>query len=349
MIVFLFVAQGGKEVGARDLSRELSGQILLQVESMGEAWYVNPSDNNRYYLGRPDDAFNVMRELGLGIKHSTLNLYLNDKFPNNLLGKIMLDVENNGEAYYVYPKDKKGYYLGRPADAFNVMRKLGLGITDSNLYKIKEQQTKKENKEGDTDNLIDLSNINNWSIFLKAPQIAGTNMYLYFDITRDGENMKVETYQKDNNTGEMKKSLLYSYSANFENKLDFYIEDGYAKYNKNYYLLIRSSWYDCPVLRVGYNSQSYYIPVEIKQGKMESILELRHEHGDNYKDNIDVDLEIKSIDTESAGCVVRGITNNSGSFYYTKSSSKFNSLNSFKCFINEDSAVQRGYIKSYDN
>lgn len=59
-------------------------------------------------------------------------------YPNHVLGKILLDVEQNGEAYYIYPKDKKAYYLGRPADAFKVMRDLGLGITNSDLSKIPE-------------------------------------------------------------------------------------------------------------------------------------------------------------------------------------------------------------------
>ena len=43
------------------------GQILLEVEHKGESWYVNPSDGRRYFLGRPADAFNIMRHLGLGI------------------------------------------------------------------------------------------------------------------------------------------------------------------------------------------------------------------------------------------------------------------------------------------
>lgn len=39
----------------------------MQTENNGEAWYVNPADSKRYFLGRPADAFNVMRELGLGV------------------------------------------------------------------------------------------------------------------------------------------------------------------------------------------------------------------------------------------------------------------------------------------
>ena len=118
------------------LSKRISGNILLQVEKNGEGWYVNPDNKKKYYLGRPADAFSIMRNLGLGIKHSELNGYLNSKFPSRLSGKIMLDVEQNGEAYYIYPKNLKGYFLSRPADAFKVMRDLGLGITNADIRKI---------------------------------------------------------------------------------------------------------------------------------------------------------------------------------------------------------------------
>lgn len=118
------------------LSKRMNGNILLQVEKNGEGWYVYPDDKKKYYLGRPADAFSIMRNLGLGIKHDELTKYLNSKFPSRLSGKIVLDVEKNGEAYYVNPKDLKGYFLNRPADAFKVMRDLGLGITNADIRKI---------------------------------------------------------------------------------------------------------------------------------------------------------------------------------------------------------------------
>ncbi|OIO49626.1 MAG: hypothetical protein AUJ34_00770 [Parcubacteria group bacterium CG1_02_41_12] len=120
----------------KTLSKRVSGNILLQVEKNGEGWYVYPDNKKKYYLGRPADAFSIMRNLGLGIKHSELTGYLVVKFPSRLAGKILLDVEQNGEAYYVNPKDLKGYYLNRPADAFRIMRELGLGITNSDIRKI---------------------------------------------------------------------------------------------------------------------------------------------------------------------------------------------------------------------
>lgn len=119
-----------------NLSKRMNGNILLQVEKNGEGWYVYPDDKKKYYLGRPADAFSIMRNLGLGIKHNELTKYLNSKFSSKLSGKILLDVEQNGEAYYVNPKDLKGYFLNRPADAFKVMRDLGLGITNADIRKI---------------------------------------------------------------------------------------------------------------------------------------------------------------------------------------------------------------------
>lgn len=121
---------------ANSLGEKLKGKILLQVESEGEAWYIDSENYSRYYLGRPEDAFSIMRNKGLGIKHSELTNYLEEKFPKKFSGMIFLDVEKNGEAYYVFPDDLNGYYLGRPNDAFEIMRQLGLGISNKDIDSI---------------------------------------------------------------------------------------------------------------------------------------------------------------------------------------------------------------------
>ena len=168
-----------------------NGRILIQVEQNGEAWYVNPENGSRYFMCRPDDAFNLMRSLGVGIRHEDLfkipvagllsrdhdsdqdglSDMVEDSFGSNVNskdsdndgyndleevlngysptgpdslgfdpdfsalqgGKILLQVEAHGEAWYVSPLDNKRYFLGRPADAFEVMRLLGLGISDRDL------------------------------------------------------------------------------------------------------------------------------------------------------------------------------------------------------------------------
>jgi len=57
---------------AISISSRLSGRILLQVESKGEAWYVNPVDGKRYYMANGNEAYNIMRKLGLGITNKDL-------------------------------------------------------------------------------------------------------------------------------------------------------------------------------------------------------------------------------------------------------------------------------------
>jgi uncharacterized protein YkwD len=56
-----------------NFSKRFLGYIFLQVEAHGEAWYVNPSDAKRYYLGQKEDAFAIMRSLGVGIKDVDLH------------------------------------------------------------------------------------------------------------------------------------------------------------------------------------------------------------------------------------------------------------------------------------
>ena len=66
---------------ADNLAEKLSGRILLAVEQNGEAWYVSPENQWRYFLGRPADAFAVMREQGVGITNTDLARLVLPRFP----------------------------------------------------------------------------------------------------------------------------------------------------------------------------------------------------------------------------------------------------------------------------
>lgn len=123
---------GSIQVQGATLTEKLSGRILLQVEENGEAWYVNPVNRLRYFLGRPADAFRIMQDLGLGISEADYDLH-KESPPARLLGRIVLRVERGGEAYYADPLEKEFVYLGRPADAFEIMEEKGLGVSNDNL------------------------------------------------------------------------------------------------------------------------------------------------------------------------------------------------------------------------
>lgn len=126
------------------LATRLSGLILLQVERNGETWYVYPNTKQRYYLGNPTYAFGLMTQLSLGISDADLS-----KIPvvgstetgdlvlrQRLSGMILLQVERNGETWYVDPRTLQRTALGTPTAAFKVMRNLSLGITNADLETI---------------------------------------------------------------------------------------------------------------------------------------------------------------------------------------------------------------------
>ena len=125
-------------VSASDIKEKLAGKILLQVEEAGEAWYVNPKNLKRYYLGRPKNAFELMQQLGLGVSNTDFENF-SSSTPQRLSGRILLKVEDKGQAHYVNPDTLKMHYLGRPEDAFDLMRSMGLGITNKDLFKINEK------------------------------------------------------------------------------------------------------------------------------------------------------------------------------------------------------------------
>ena len=124
------------QLRAEELSTKLKGRILLQVESKGEAWYVNPKDSKRYYMVDGDAAYNIMRNLGVGITNKDLDKIKADKnLAKKNQGKIFLQIESKGEAYYI---DANGntHYLKDGAAAYLIMRQLGLGIKNADLIKI---------------------------------------------------------------------------------------------------------------------------------------------------------------------------------------------------------------------
>lgn len=201
ILIFINLLTGKIIFSSENIAQKLSGKILLQVESHGEAWYVNTIDQKRYYLNKPTNAFNLMKNLGIGITNENLNkipigiikktdtliksltidndndgltdnlentlgtdpqnsdsdndgyndkleieynynplgagkLNIDQNFTKQNLGKIFLQTEKNGQAWYVNPTDKKRYYLGKPINAFAIMKNLSLGITNKNLNKI---------------------------------------------------------------------------------------------------------------------------------------------------------------------------------------------------------------------
>jgi hypothetical protein len=187
---------GQKSVGQQvSPAGKLAGRILLQVESRGEAWYVDGTSGQRYYLKDGRSAYEALRRFGTGVTSADLakipigiesraattdadgdglddkleeaigtdpgradtdgdgyadgtevksgynprgagKLATNSALVGKLKGKILLQVEGRGQAWYVNPADGKRYYLKDGSAAYQIMKYLSLGATNDTLAKI---------------------------------------------------------------------------------------------------------------------------------------------------------------------------------------------------------------------
>jgi|GEM_PF-3852690 len=178
-----------------ELAKKLRGRVLLQVETAGQAWYLEPLSEKKYYLPDGIIAYQALRSFGLGVTNADLSkipvgieerfndtdsdgdgladkleeglktnpyeadsdgdgatdgdeiaagsnpldsgtLRFDSSLANRLKGRILLQTESRGEAWYVNPANGKRYYMKDGEAAYQIMRFLSLGITDTNIRMI---------------------------------------------------------------------------------------------------------------------------------------------------------------------------------------------------------------------
>jgi len=95
--------------------RQNLGKIFLQTEKHGEAWYINPTDQKKYFLGRPEDAFIVMKNLSLGITNENLSQII--------IGQLTTAVDQP---------------VTQPIDNSNIMELAADGIRNNNAVEVKK-------------------------------------------------------------------------------------------------------------------------------------------------------------------------------------------------------------------
>lgn len=102
------------------------------TDKMEEALGTDPRDSDSDGDGYNDgtEIKNDYDPLGPG------KLDVDPALGNRLKGKILLQIESRGEAWYISPDDGRRYYMKDGESAYQIMRYLSLGITNDNLEKI---------------------------------------------------------------------------------------------------------------------------------------------------------------------------------------------------------------------
>ncbi|MCX6793160.1 MAG: fibrobacter succinogenes major paralogous domain-containing protein [Candidatus Falkowbacteria bacterium] len=152
LALFAFAATYASAVG---VNKNPNIGVMVPVNDYEPAWYINPGTKEKIVLTEPLSALRVMKKFGVGIKHSTLHKYLKSGFPKNLAGKVLLDVEARGQAYYVSALDLSGHFLGQPNFALLVFRENGFRLSkDKSNIKLNNPLAEERQKTTPQDNAV---------------------------------------------------------------------------------------------------------------------------------------------------------------------------------------------------
>jgi len=114
---------------------KLAGQILIQVENNGRAWYIEPQTYQRYPINSPQDGWELFQKLSTTTDRLKWQEIKNWP-PDKLTGTIVKIKEEPNIIYYFSPITKSWHKLLNSTDIFNLIKLTGRGILNKDLQKI---------------------------------------------------------------------------------------------------------------------------------------------------------------------------------------------------------------------
>lgn len=135
-----------------ELTERMYGKMLLDVEGNGEVYYVDPVTGGKEYLADGTSAHRLLERRALGITEANFAKLIQGDVKEDssicdesligerLSGRIVLRVEENGEAYWINPDNCRAYYAGTFDAAYALMRDLSTGIKKDDLAKVRNNE-----------------------------------------------------------------------------------------------------------------------------------------------------------------------------------------------------------------
>lgn len=152
-LVFALLVAPQISFAATTVKKELTpaqmlGRILIQTESYGRAWYADPLTNKRFYIRNGAEAFEFFKTKAQGISNRDIKKIPNargqvaDKtLVNRFRGEILLQVEDRGLLWWVNPVDSIRYPIKNSVAAYELMKKFGIPVKNTELKKITMNST----------------------------------------------------------------------------------------------------------------------------------------------------------------------------------------------------------------
>lgn len=159
-------------VSVSAVTGSLKGRILIQVESKGAIWYVNPKDGKRYALEDGNRTFKTLKTLGVGMSAANIQKMKTDiAFRRKYIGQVLYQIGSKGDIYYI-GFDVRYNHLTDGIATLAAMKKLSLGITNKNLNTVPVSPKSTETGENSlgNQNIKDLSKYPAKAVFLVSDE-----------------------------------------------------------------------------------------------------------------------------------------------------------------------------------
>ena len=119
-----------------------SGSVVLETNGFDNYyWYIEPESKTKLLLKDGNSVSRLLKTFSLGINNTNLNkLNLDDntdyELLYNLRGKLLLQVEANGIAWYINPLDNKKYKIKNGNEGLKTLQSLAILISSEDIDNI---------------------------------------------------------------------------------------------------------------------------------------------------------------------------------------------------------------------
>lgn len=128
-------------IDAESIRSRYAGSILKEDKGFEQQyWYVDPKSQERYLLKDGSSVSSLLKELATGINNSNLNKIPEDsedqidyELVAKLRGHFLLQVEDNGIAWYLNPLDNYRYQISNGKQGLETLKSLALDIDSTKL------------------------------------------------------------------------------------------------------------------------------------------------------------------------------------------------------------------------
>ena len=177
-------------IEGKSTAQTYAGSVITSADDLDQNyWYVDPDTNKRFLLKDGKAVSYLLKNFGQGIDNKNLASILSEDNINNIdykltfemRGKFLLQVEENGEAWYINPLDNNRYFIANGKAGLKTLKKLALEIRADKLstIAITSQPNFRLNK---SDENLDFSTYwQTWDIlkdnYFQSDKVDITNMY----------------------------------------------------------------------------------------------------------------------------------------------------------------------------